>query len=249
MSLSNDMRDKIQPRPLFRNSPESLIWIIIGVQFLIGVCAFPFLPAVVPIHWGANGQPNGYGSKWIDTLLFPLLSLGVYGLVRGLLAAGPRLSGRSGMAANARVSNVLLLAIVLFLLLVQCGVIATALGMNIGLNLIINLGVSVLLIFLGNFMGKIRRNFWMGIRTPWTLASEPVWERTHRVGGWVFVAIGLLGIPFSFIPLLRIWGVVALLILASIFLYVYSYICYRQQTSEGNEPASPPFDPLHEQEE
>ncbi|HEU5228101.1 MAG TPA: SdpI family protein, partial [Ktedonobacteraceae bacterium] len=98
-----------------------------------------------------------------------------------------------------------------------------------------------LFIFLGNYTGKMRRNFWMGIRTPWTLASAVVWERTHRLGGWLFVAVGLLGIPLSFVPALRLWGIVIPIIAVSIFLYIYSYVCYQRQIQSGHEPLSPPF--------
>ena len=114
-------------------------------------------------------------------------------------------------------------------------------------NFVINLGMSVLFIFLGNYMGKLRRNFWMGIRTPWTLTSDVVWERTHRVGGWLFVAIGLLGIPFSFVPQLRIFGMLVLIVLAAIFLTIYSYLCYRQHTLGDREPLASPFDRSNEE--
>jgi uncharacterized membrane protein len=87
----------------------------------------------------------------------------------------------------------------------------------------------------------MRRNFWMGIRTPWTLTNATVWERTHRLGGWLFVAVGLIGIVCSFIPALRLWGVVVPIIAVSIFLYIYSYVCYQQQTRGERESLSPPF--------
>ncbi len=105
-----------------------------------------------------------------------------------------------------------------------------------------NLSMAVLFIFLGNYMGKLRRNFWMGIRTPWTIASDVVWERTHRLGGWLMVAVGLLGIPFSFVPQLRIFGMVVLIVLVAIFLYIYSYLCYHQNTRGDREPLAHPFD-------
>ncbi len=247
MSLSDDTRDKISPNPLFRNPTDVLTWAIISLQIIIAIATFPFLPAVVPIHWGANGQPNGYGPKWIATLLWPLISIGLYVLLRVLMAAGPRLGSRSSLGANTQVRSVLVAGITLFLLIVQLSTTASILGMPIDIIFVTNLALSVLFIVLGNFMGKLRRNFWMGIRTPWTLTSEVVWERTHRLGGWLFVGIGLLGIVFSFVPLLRVWGIVALILVAAVFLYIYSYVCYRQNTREGNEPLSSPFDQTGEE--
>ncbi len=249
MSLSNNTRNKIGLNSLFRSSTDILTWAIIAIQVIIAIAAFPSLPSAVPIHWGINGQPNGYGPKWVATLLWPLMSIGLYVLLRVLMIIGPRLGSRSNLVANARVRDVIVMGIILFLLIIQLSTTVSILGMPIDIIFITNLAMSVLFIGLGNFMGKLRRNFWMGIRTPWTLTSEVVWERTHRLGGWLFVGIGLLGIVFSFVPLLRVWGVVALILIVVIFLCVYSYVCYRQNIREGSEPLSSPFDQTNEDSE
>ncbi|MEO7020156.1 MAG: SdpI family protein [Ktedonobacteraceae bacterium] len=242
MSLSHDSRDKIRPNPLVRNPTTLLIWAIIAMQIVIAIAAFPFMPAVVPVHWGANGQPNGYSSKLLATLLFPGMSIGISVLLPVLMGISPRLGDRSNVVANARVCNMLMAGITLFLLILQLSTTMVALGMNIGIIFVMNLSMAVLFIFLGNYMGKLRRNFWMGIRTPWTIASDVVWERTHRLGGWLMVTVGLLGIPFSFVPQLRIFGMVVLIVLVAIFLYIYSYLCYRQNTLGDREPLASPFD-------
>ncbi len=110
------------------------------------------------------------------------------------------------------------------------------------MSFVIDLAVSALFIFIGNYLGKVRRNFWLGIRTPWTLASDVTWERTHRLGGWLFVAAGVIGIGTAFVPSLRIWGVVGSILVVSAILIVYSYIVYRQMETSGKNPLSPPFD-------
>jgi len=242
MGLSNDSREKISPAPLLRDPLNILALAIVALQIVIALGAFPFLPAVVPIHWGADGQANGYASKWVNTLLFPLMSVGLYLLMRFVAGASPRLGNRENRAANAQVRATLLVGILLFFLIVQLCATAISLCIPIDMSFTMNLAISVLFIVIGNFMGKTRRNFWMGIRTPWTITSDVVWERTHRLGGWLFVAVGLLGIPCSFVPALRFWVVVPLIVLASIGLYVYSYLCYQQHTRGGDEPVSPPFD-------
>jgi uncharacterized membrane protein len=242
MNTSNDTANKIAPKPAFRPSIDLLIWAIIAIQVVVAIYGFAVLPDRVPIHWGFNGQADGYGPKWIGTFLYPLMSAGIYVLIRVLLAASPRLGGREQTAANLQIGKIILTAIMLFLLVIQLSNIAQALGVSFDTLMVVTLALSVLFIFLGNYMGKMRRNFWMGIRTPWTLASSLVWERTHRLGGWLFVAVGLIGIPCSFIPALRFWGILAPLIVVSLFLYVYSYFCYRRVTQEQGEPLSPPFD-------
>jgi uncharacterized membrane protein len=247
VSLSDDTREKIGPAPLLRDPMNALALAIVGLQILIAICAFPFLPDTVPIHWNIAGQADGFASKWVNTLLFPLLSIGLYLLLRFVTGAGPRLGGRNSVAANMQLRTVLLVAILLFMLIVQLCVTAISLGMPVDITFVLNLAVSLLFIVIGNFMGKLRRNFWMGIRTPWTLASEVSWERTHRIGGWLFVAVGLIGIPCSFVPALRFWVIVPLIILVSVFLTGYSYVCYRQHATEEGEPLSPPFDRANEE--
>lgn len=242
MNTTNGTREKIEPQPTFRPSVDLLIWTTIAIQIIVAVYGFVVLPETVPIHWGLNGQANGYGAKWQGTFLFPLMSIGIYILIRVLVAAGPRLGGRENTAANLQLVRIILVGITLFMLIIQLSALAQTLGVLFDMSMVVMLALSVLFIFLGNYMGKMRRNFWMGIRTPWSLASAVVWERTHRLGGWLFVAVGLIGIPCSFIPALRLWGVVVPIIVVSVILCVYSYVCYRQQMQNGVEPLSPPFD-------
>lgn len=242
MNTSPDTHDKITPEPLVRNRLDILIWAVIAIQLGIAIYGYIVLPDTVPIHWGIDGRPNGYGPKWVDTFLFPLINLGLYVLLKVVLLMGPRLGGPESQAANRQVRNMLLAALILFMLVIQLVVLSSTLGMSFNAIVIINLGVSVLFIFLGNYMGKLRRNFWMGIRTPWTLSSDLVWERTHRVGGWLFVAVGLLGILFSFVPPIGIWGFIALLLLMVVFLFVYSYLCYRRLPPQQGDP----FEEIHQ---
>lgn len=248
MSLSNDEREKIQPEARVYDPLHVLALAVVGLQILIAIVAFPFLPSIVPIHWDAMGNPNGYASKWVNTILLPAIGIGFYLLLRFVLTMSPRLGGRANAVANAQTRMTLLVALLLFALVVQLLVTTVSLGMPMDFAFVMNLALSVLFIVMGNYMGKVRRNFWMGIRTPWTLTSEVVWERTHRLGGWLFVAIGLLGIPCSFVPPLRPWALIILVVLASFFLCGYSYWCYRQNTAGEREPLSPPFDEEEEKE-
>lgn len=242
MSSTEDTGDKITPKPTLKVSVDLLIWAIIAIQIIVGIYGFMVLPDIVPIHWGINGQVNGYGPKWVNTFLIPLISIGIYVLIRALLAAGPRLGGRQATAANLQIAKVIIAGIILFMLVIQLAIIAQSLGTGFDITTVIMLAVSVLFIFIGNYMGKMRRNFWMGIRTPWTLTNSVVWERTHRLGGWLFVAVGLIGIVCSFIPALRLWGIIVPIIAVCIFLYIYSYVCYRQLTQGEGESLSTPFD-------
>ncbi|HEY0754606.1 MAG TPA: SdpI family protein [Ktedonobacteraceae bacterium] len=242
MSFTNDERDKMQPEIKARTSLPGLALALLALQILISIGALPFLPPIVPIHWNAAGQADQYASKWVNTLLFPGLGIFIYLLLRYASAIGPRLGSHAGNIANAHVRAILQVTLLLFVLTVQLLVTVVSLGVLVDFALVMDLALSVLFIVIGNYLGKVRRNFWLGIRTPWSLTNSVVWERTHRLGGWLFVAVGLLGILCSFIPALRLWGLPVLIIAVSVFLYLYSYIYYQRQTRSGHEPLAPPFD-------
>jgi len=241
MSTSDDSRNKITPTRAFPSSIDIVILAVIAIQIIVAVYGLAVLPDTVPIHWGINGQVDGYGSKWVGTILYPLLSIGIYALVRVPLVVGPRLGQQGDALANLKLAKTILAGIILFTLIIQLVTIAASLGIGLDVSIVITLALSLLFIFLGNYMGKVRRNFWMGVRTPWSLSNTAVWERTNRMGGWLFVAVGLIGIPISFIPALRLWGILVPIIAATIFLYIYSYVCYRQLTQGDHAPLSPPF--------
>jgi uncharacterized membrane protein len=245
MSSTEDTGDKVTPprNKIASMSPaELLAGLIIITQILVSVITYPFLPDSVPSHWDISGQVNGYMPKLVNALLYPLISIGIYVLVRILMTVGPRLGYQNQRKASVDVVNLILDGILLFLLIVQLATTAFALGVPIDLTFVISLSISVLFIFLGNYMGKLRRNFWAGIRTPWTLTSDVVWERTHRLGGWLFVLAGLLGVIMSFIPALRLWGLIVVILISIVVLVVYSYVVYQRYTVDGKEPLSPPFD-------
>lgn len=230
-------------KPLSSRTTQLFIISIIGVQLLIALLSYPFLPDRVPTHWNIAGQVNGYGPKWEDTFLFPLITLGIYVLLRVLLSVSPRLGSDGGrQRTNIEVVNRILIGVFLVLLIIQLTVLAEIFHLPVNTSFIISLVLSALLLYMGNYMGKLRRNFWAGIRTPWTLVSDTVWERTHRFAGWLFVATGAVGIVLSFMPSIRLWGVVALLVLDALLAAVYSYVIYQRLASSGQEPVSPPFD-------
>ncbi len=236
---SLDNGSKLTPFPSYR-ATTIIALVIIGLQIAIAAATYPFLPPVVPTHWDASGNVNGYMPKLLNAVFIPLLSIVLFLLLRFVSSISPRLSDQDPRATQ-KIVGLLLTGILLFMLIIQVIVFAIQLGVAINIVFVVNLAVSALFIFIGNYLGKVRRNFWIGIRTPWTLASDVVWERTHRLGGWLFVAAGVVGFITTFIPSFRIWGVVGSIILVSMIVVIYSYIVYRQVETSGKNPLSPPF--------
>jgi uncharacterized membrane protein len=221
--------DNALPAPSSLRSTTGIILLIIAAQIAISLITYPFLPAMVPSHWNIHGQVDSYLPKAANAILFPALSIFIYLLTRFLLSvASPRLAGE-GKQATINTVNLLFVGILLFLLIVQMVTVAIALGIAIDITFVMSLALSALFVFIGNYLGKLRRNSWAGIRTPWTMSSDRIWERTHRLGSWLFVIAGLVGLLTSFIPLLRFWGVIVSILLASIIAAAYSYMLYNRE--------------------
>ena len=210
---------------------------LIVVQLLVATVAYTLLPARVPMHWNASGQVDSYGPK-LEALLLPaLLSLVVQVRVRVGVAFGPY-PGRENRGITIRFTDYVLVAVIVLMQLVQLVMIAVALHVAIDATSIIFVAVSLLLIGLGNYMGKLRRNAYAGIRTPWTVADDTVWERTHRLGGWLFVAAGIIGLLTALVPIpgIRLAGLLVPILLVTLITVVYSYIEYQKVIANRDTP-------------
>jgi uncharacterized membrane protein len=125
-------------------------------------------------------------------------------------------------------------AILAFLLTLHAGMLLAGLGEPVSMNRVVCVGMGLLFVVIGNFMGKFTRNFFVGIRTPWTLASDEVWLRTHRLGGKLFVAGGLVVLGAGLLGVRSLVPFMLLPIVLALVPAVYSYVLYRRL--EGPRP-------------
>jgi uncharacterized membrane protein len=189
----------------------------------------PHMPARVPTHWDAQGQVNGYMSP-LGAMLTPMIVIAVLALLTLLLLAiSPR-----GFAITpfGSIFALIMLAVQAFVLVTALAVLLNAAGHSVQMPLISMLGIGALLMVTGNYLGKVRKNFFIGIRTPWTLASDAVWERTHRIGGWLFMLAGAVGIALALAGGSLV-VLVAIVLGVALVLTVYSYVAYRRLESHG----------------
>ena len=211
--------------------------ILIVVQVIIACVAYTLVPAQVPLHWNALGQVDRYGSKLEGLWFSPILSLFILVLVRRVVASGSYV-GRENQRVAAQFTDYVIIAVIVLMQLIQLIIIAVSLRIPINATSIVFIAVSLLFIGIGNYMGKLRRNGYAGIRTPWTMADDTVWERTHRLGGWLFVVAGVIGLIAAFVPspVIRIVGLLAPILLVSIITVIYSYIEYQRVVGRRDRP-------------
>ncbi|MCL6562288.1 MAG: SdpI family protein [Firmicutes bacterium] len=215
------------------NAPNGLgaprwAWVLWGLVTLGSLLAAPHLPPRIATHFGINGAPNGYSNRWVGALLQPGIMLLVLLGWQGLWRLDPRRRNYAAMAPTYRWIGGLLIA---FLALVQAFLLTRALGW-VAWNAARVLGVALglLLVLLANVLPRVQPNWWLGIRTPWTLSDATVWRRTHRLGGQSGVVAGLALLAAS-VALPTVWlggVVVAIPLMWGLGMVVASYGFFAQ---------------------
>lgn len=207
-----------------RNWIVSVVFIVIAVA--VGVWLYPQLPQRVATHWDLQGNANGWSPRWFAVALWPVLIAFLAVLAWLLPVISPR---RFEIKPFAGVYGSLMLVTQAFVLVIgMCALLAGA-GHHLPTVRISMLATGVLLMVLGNYMGKLRKNFFIGIRSPWTLASDAVWERTHRFAGWLFVLAGIAWIVVSLAAGARhAWPLVAIVAVVTCVPYAGSWFIYRR---------------------
>ena len=207
---------------LIRNLLVSTVFFLIAV--IVAVWLYPQLPMEVPTHWDWQGHVDGSMPRFCGAA-FPAFMILALGILTPLL---PRISPRRfEIAPFGRVYSIVMLAVQGVLLVVGLATLFNGAGYALPMPAIAILAVGVLLMVMGNYMGKLRKNFFVGIRTPWTLASDAVWERTHRLGGWLFMLAGLMMIVATLFGAPS-WVALSAIVAAALIPCSYSLVIYKR---------------------
>lgn len=192
------------------------------------VLLYPRLPETVPTHWNAAGVPDDYSSRAVGAFLVPGLMVGIYALLLVVPRIDPR---RANVERFSETYALIRTGTVLFLAYIHGVTLYTILSGAERLNsALITSAVGLLFLLIGNYMPRMRSNWFMGIRTPWTLSSERVWRETHRLGGRTFMLAGLLLLLSPLFPPEWALGLLFLVItIAALLPIAYSYWAYRAE--------------------
>ncbi len=201
---------------------------VILISIITSIFTYPFLPTTVASHWNIQGQVDGWISRNFHVIFFPTLLLGIYLLMNFI----PRLDPRK--ERYQEFTSVYLLIrnlIISTLLIVFLAATIYNLGYNINIGAITAGTIGVLMIIMGNYFGKLKRNWFIGIRTPWTLSSENSWNKTHRFSGKVFIIWGLLLMIIPWLSPDYALITIGSLLIAIPVIFIYSYIVYKKDNS------------------
>lgn len=201
--------------------------IIAVIALAMSAWAFPQLPPTVATHWNINGTPDGFSSRLMAVAIIPVVILVLIGVFNVLPKLDPR-----GQNYAKFIGTYWLICntVIAFMLIAHAMILSSGLGYALRIDRVMPLGVGLLFVVLGNYLTRVEPNWFVGIRTPWTLSSDTVWRKTHRTGGWLMVLGGLMVaacavLPHgAFLPVL----IVAILIVAVIPI-VLSYILWKRE--------------------
>ena len=201
--------------------------IILILSVVISIYFYKNFPERVATHWNFSGQVDGYSGRAFGAFMFPVMLIFIYFLLLIAPSLDPKKERYAEFEKVYRIFRVAFL-IIMFGIFLATGLYNLNYKINIGV--VIPIFVGALMMLIGNYMGKIKKNYFFGIRTPWTLSSETVWNKTHRVGGYAFILFGIL-IMVS--PLLNeTLGTVAFIVgilIMTVGTFGCSYIFYRQE--------------------
>lgn len=197
---------------------------LIAGSFLFSAAVYLWLPDQIPSHWNLAGEVDSTMSKTWGAFMMPLIMLGLYGVFRVIPALSPE--GYGIEAANSGFVGIRVAVFALFALL-NLLILLAALGVPIAMGSAVSMAVGGLLAVLGWFLDRLPRNFYVGIRTPWTIVDEDNWTRTHRLGKWLFMAAGLVMVVGGIMGA-NAFVIVAAALAAGLVPMVYSYLIYRQ---------------------
>jgi uncharacterized membrane protein len=206
--------------------------LIVVAAFIASAVVYPRLPESMPTHFDMSGQPNGWSSRLFGAWVVPLFLVFMWGLVRVLPAIDPR---GSNYAKFGGAFEGIIVSIMLFMLALHIVMLRAALGYPVAMQRIVPVGTGVLFVVMGNLLPRARPNWFVGIRTPWTLSSDRVWEKTHRLGGHLFVAGGILIVLAALV--MEQWAHIVLItvvLLCTATVFIYSYIEWKREQNPAS---------------
>jgi uncharacterized membrane protein len=203
------------------------------VTLLVTAAAYPALPDTVASHWNAAGQANGSMGKVTGILLVPFIMIALV----ALFAVLPRIDPMKKNYEKFRnYYDGFILIFILYLLAIQVQIILWNLGYQISPNLTFPILFGILFIYLGFLLEHAEPNWFVGIRTPWTLSSATVWKKTHELGGKLFKIVGVISFVGVLAGKFALWFILVPALVVAVYTVVYSYLEFRKETTARDNP-------------
>jgi uncharacterized membrane protein len=176
---------------------DAALLVLLALDVVFGFVAWNRMPARVPTHWGVSGEVNGWGPAWVNAFLPPAIAVVLYLSFLYLPLIDPLHRNYGTFGGPLRFLRFLIVG---FLVVVHVLVVLASLGVAVPMDTAMRVALPLLFAGIGSRLASLGNNWFFGIRTPWTLASEEVWTKTHSLGGRLWTIGGLLLVPCALLP-------------------------------------------------
>jgi len=210
---------------------EIIILGIILLSFAIGIYFYPEMPDKMASHWNTQGKVDGYMSKFWGLFLMPIVSIGLLFLFILIPKIDPL---KENIEKFRKYFDGFIVLMIAFLFYIYLLTVFWNIGIRFNMAQLMIPALGILFYYCGILVENAKRNWFIGIRTPWTLSSEAVWDRTHKIGGKLFKIAGIISFLGIFLPRYAILFVIIPAISVAVYTIIYSYFEYKKQTSSPN---------------
>lgn len=208
---------------------ELIIFSIILLSFVLGAYLFPQMPEKMASHWNIKNQVDGYMSKLWGLFLMPLISVGMFLLFFLIPRIDPL---KNNIEKFRKYFDNFIILIIIFLFYIHLLTIFWNMGLRFNMGQLMMPAMAMLFYFCGALIEKTKRNWFIGIKTPWTLSSDRVWDKTHQLGGKLFKAVGIITFFGVIFPNYAFFLIIFPVIIVTIYTIIYSYLEYRKEKIE-----------------
>lgn len=198
---------------------------IVILSFITAAYFAPSLPGRVAVHWNFEGTADGYADSGFGAYFVPFLMLGMLVLFHFLPMLDPM---KKNYAAFRKEYDGMIAVLIGFMYYVYALTLAINLGYALNIVQFLSPAFAGLFFYMGMLLAKAKQNWFVGIRTPWTMSSERVWKKTHEMASKMFKAAGVVSLLGIFYPKAGLAASVAMAVAIAIFTFIYSYVEFRK---------------------
>ena len=204
---------------------KKIIYALVLISFLTATFLYFYMPEQeFASHWNSKGEVDGYMSKFWALYLTPMMISGIAILLKYLPKIDPL---KKNIKKFKKDYDYFIVAITVFLFYIYILTVLWNLNVKFSMTVSVVPGLALLIIYTGFFLEKAERNWFVGIRTPWTMSNDEVWRRTHKVAGKLFVASGVICLAGMVFEQYSLWFIMVPLIGSSMFVFIYSYFIWK----------------------
>jgi len=207
---------------------------LVLLSFILSIYFYPQVPERMATHWNSQGEVNGYMSKFWGLFFTPIVITGIAALLLVIPRIDPK---KENIEKFRKYYDGFVILFLLFMIVVHLQILFWNVGIQISPNIVLPAGTGLLFYYIGILIENADSNWFVGVRTPWTLSSDRVWKKTNRLGGKLFKLAGIVAILGTFFSKYAVFFIVVPVLLVALFTVVYSYYEYVHDSKErGQQP-------------